>query len=250
MSNNNKLCLHAGAKLVSREQVDAVVTPQATETWTPVPHGLLVDSVEKSLASTGLAVVDRSFALTRGGDRLFGLLTLGQDGGGGDYAVTIGVRNSHDKKFPVGLAVGSRVFVCDNLAFSSEVVIKSKHTRFIRDRLPRLVADGVAGLVQHRHVQEKRIRCYKEQTVLGQAHLHDVVLRAYRAHAIPATAITKVVEEFEQPRHPEFRDWTLWSLFNGFTEVLKEYGDLQKRTQRLHGVFDAEVGPKLLALAV
>ena len=250
MSNNNsKLCLHAGAELVDREAVNAVVTPQATETWTPVAHGLLVDSVENSLSGSGLAVVDRSFALTANGDRLFGLLTLGsEDGGGGDYAFTIGIRNSHDKKFPVGLAAGSRVFVCDNLAFSSEVVIKSKHTRFIHDRLPRLVADGVAGLVQHRHVQARRIECYKELEVRGQSHLHDVVLRAYRAQAIPAQAITKVIDEFETPRHPEFQDWTGWSLFNAFTETLKEYGDLQKRTQRLHGVFDAEVGAKLLAV--
>lgn len=249
MSNNNsRLCLHAGAELVSREAVDAVITPQATETWTPVSHGSLVDAVENSLAGSGLAVVDRAFALTKGGDRLFGLLTLGNDNDGGDYAVTIGVRNSHDKKFPVGLAVGSRVFVCDNLAFSSEVVIKSKHTRWIHDRLPRLVADGVAGLVQHRHVQAKRIECYKELEVRNQAHLHDVVLKAYRAQAIPATAIAKVIEEFEEPRHPEFRDWTGWSLFNAFTEVLKPFGELQRRTQRLHGVFDAEVGPKLLAI--
>lgn len=248
MSNNNKLCLHAGASLVEREVVDAVATPQATKTWTPVPHGALIDAVESSLSNTGLAVVDRAFALTKGGDRLFGLLTLNQGGEGGDYAVTLGIRNSHDKKFPVGLAVGSRVFVCDNLAFSSEVVIKSKHTRFIHDRLPRLVADGVAGLVEHRHVQDRRIQCYKELTIESQTRLHDVVLKAYRAQAIPATAIPHVIDEFEEPRHPEFRDWTGWSLFNAFTEVLKVHGDLQRRTQRLHGVFDAEVGPKLLAV--
>lgn len=245
--SKNKLCLHAGATLVDREVVNAVKTPDPTQTWTPVPHSLLLDSVEGSLASSGLSVVDRAFAVTKDGNRLFGLLTLNHDEGG-DYAVTIGVRNSHDKSFPVGLAIGSRVFVCDNLAFSSEVTITSKHTRFIKDRLPRLVADGVSGLVQHRHVQDRRIACYKETEVGSQAHLHDLVLRAYRAQAIPARAISEVVKEFEEPRHPEFRDWTLWSLFNGFTEVLKGYGDLQPRTQRLHGVFDAEVGPKLLAV--
>lgn len=250
MSNNNtsRLCLHAGAALVSREAVDAVITPQATKTWSPVAHGDVIDSVENAIAGTGLAIIDRAFALTHNGDRLFSLLTLGGENDGGDYAVTIGARNSHDKKFPLGFACGSRVFVCDNLAFSSEVVIKSKHTRWIHDRLPRLVADAISGLVEHRHVQSRRIECYKELEVRNQAHLHDVVLKAYRAHAIPATAIPKVIEEFEEPRHPEFRPWTAWSLFNSFTEVLKEYGDLQKRTQRLHGVFDAECGPKLLAV--
>jgi hypothetical protein len=246
---SNKLCLHAGAETVCREQVDAVITPQSTSTWTPVRHGDLVDAVVDSLSGTGLSVVEDHYALTRNGDRLFGLLTLGSGGNlTGDHAVTIGIRNSHDKSFQVGLAIGSRVFVCDNLAFSSEVVIKTKHTRFVNNRLPRLVADGVAKLVEHRHAQEKRIACYKESTVESQAHLHDLVLRAYRAKAIPARAIADVVAEFEEPRHPEFRDWTLWSLFNGFTEVLKSYGELQPRTQRLHGVFDAEVGPKLLAI--
>lgn len=246
--NKSKLCLHAGAALVDREVVDAVRTPNATETWTPVAHADIIDAVENSLSSSGLAIVDRAFALTKEGSRLFGLLTLGQDGGDGDYAVTIGVRNSHDRSFPVGLAIGSRVFVCDNLAFSSEVVIKSRHTRFIYDRLPRLVSEGVAGLVAHRHVQEKRIEAYKESEVTSTAHLHDLVLRAYKAQAFPARAITEVIDEFESPRHPEFRNWTLWSLFNSTTEVLKNYGDLQPRTQRLHGVFDAEVGPKLLAV--
>ena len=248
MSNqNSKLILHCGAETVSREQVDAVVTPEATKTWTPVAHGKVVDSVIDSLSGTGLSVVEQHYAITKGGSRLFGLLTL-DSGAGGDHAVTFGIRNSHDKSFPVGLAIGSRVFVCDNLAFSSEVTIKTKHTRFVHDRLRRVVADGVSRLVAHREVQEKRIECYKEGEVKSQAHLHDLVLRAYRAKAIPARAIAEVVSEFEEPRHPEFRDWTLWSLFNGFTEVLKTYGDLQPRTQRLHGVFDAEVGAKLLAV--
>ena len=250
---NNKLCLHAGAEVVTREQVDAVVTPQPTVSshnkwWVPVPHSNVIDAVETSLVSSGLAIADRSFALGNDGNRLFGLLTLKNDNDGGDYAVTLGLRNSHDRSFSLAFALGSKVFVCDNLAFSAEFVIDSKHTRFINDRLPRLVAEGVAGLVQHRHVQDRRIQCYKESEVSSQAHLHDLVLRAYKAQAIPATAITKVIDEFEEPRHPEFRDWTLWSLFNGFTEVLKGYGDLQPRTQRLHGVFDPEVGAKLPAV--
>jgi hypothetical protein len=32
----------------------------------------------------------------------------------------LGLRNSHDKRFPAGLVGGSAVFVCDNLAFSGE----------------------------------------------------------------------------------------------------------------------------------
>lgn len=248
---SNKLCLHAGAALVDRDAVNAVATPEPTVSeknrlWQPVAHGAVIDAVEHSIVGSGLSIADRAFALTKDGARLFGLITLASDKP--DYAVTIGLRNSHDKSFPVGLALGSRVFVCDNLAFSSDVNIASRHTRFIYDRLPRLVADGVAQLVAHRANQERRIECYKDLEIRGQAHLHDLVLRAYRAQAIPAQAIPKVIEEFESPRHPEFVAPTGWSLFNAATETLKEYGDLQKRTQRLHGIIDAEVFPQLLAV--
>jgi len=74
------------------------------------------------------------------------------------------------------------------------------------------------------------------------------VLRTYRAGAIPAKAIAQVLEEYESPRHPEFQEPTVWSYFNAVTEVLKEYGDLPRRTQRLHGVVDAEIGAALLAV--
>jgi len=251
MNSDNKLILHAGAAVVDREAVDAVVTPEPVlsaknRLWQPVSHGAVVDAVENSILGGGLSIRDRSFALTKDGARLFGLITL--EGDKSDYAVTIGLRNSHDQTFPVGLALGTRVFVCDNLAFSSDVNIASKHTRFIYDRLPRLVADGVAQLVSHRASQDRRIEAYKELEIRGQAHLHDLVLRAYRAQAIPAQAIPKVIEEFESPRHQEFAPATGWSLFNAFTETLKEYGELQRRTQRLHGVIDSEVGAKLLAV--
>jgi hypothetical protein len=74
------------------------------------------------------------------------------------------------------------------------------------------------------------------------------VLRSYRAGAIPARAISEVLDEYDSPRHPEFAEPTLWSYFNSVTEVLKQYGDLARRTQRLHGVVDAECGAKLLAV--
>jgi hypothetical protein len=104
-------------------------------------------------------------------------------------------------------------------------------------------------MVDARRHQTLRIEAYKAFELRGQSHLHDLVLRAYRSQAIPASAIASVILEFEEPRHPEFRERTAWSLFNAFTEVLKGYGELQPRTRRLHGVFDSEVGGELVLSA-
>lgn len=240
------LVLHCNAKPATRDEIGAVVTPEGTDTWTPIGHGEIADSVKAALSGTGLSPREENYGLTRDGARLFGLFTLAGDHP--DYALTVGFRNSHDKTFAASVCCGSRVFVCDNLAFAGEVTISSKHTKHLRNRLNRIVHEAVEKLTQKRVLVERRIALYKETEVKAPAHLHDLVLRAFRADAIPAQAISKVIKEFEEPRHPEFRDWTLWSLQNAVTETLKSYGEIERRTQRLNGVLDAEIGDKLLAV--
>ena len=240
------LYLHCGATAATRDEVDSIVTPAGTDTWTPIAHSEIANAVKSSLEGTGLVPKSEDYALTKNGDRLFGLYTLAGDHP--DYALTLGFRNSHDKSFAASVCAGSRVFVCDNLSFSGEVTISSKHTVHLRKRLNRVVSEAVEKLTAKRVLVERRIALYKETEVKNQPHLHDLVLRAFRSQAIPAQAISKVIAEFEAPRHPEFRDWTLWNLSNAFTEVLKEYGELEKRTIRLNGVLDLEIGNQLLAV--
>lgn len=239
------LVVHCGGSHVGRDSLDSYPLPPATLTHQPVPHGKVVDMVEQTILQSGLPITDSTFALANNGNRMFGVLTLG---GGTDYATVIGIRNSHDKSFPVSFCLGSRVFVCDNLAFSAEVVVKTKHSRLVLDRLPRLVNEGVSKLIEQRGRQDQRIEAYKGTEVRGLPHLHDLVLRTYRSGAIPAKGIAEVLREYDEPQHEEFRQPTLWSYFNCVTEVLKGYSDLTSRTQRLHGVVDSEVGSKLLAV--
>lgn len=234
------LLLQKGSKLVDRDELAAVRTPAATETWTPVPHHTLVDAVESSLTVNGLVIRDSQFAVGRGGDRFFGLLTIA-DSTNPDYATAIGLRNANDMKVSAAIALGYKVLVCDNLAFSAEVVVKTRHTARVLERLPGVVAEGVASLVQNRESQDRKIAAYKSAEITSDQQLHDLVVRAYKADAFPARAIAAVLDEFENPRHEEFRERTVWSLLNAVTETLKSYGDIPRRTQRLHAVFDTAV---------
>jgi hypothetical protein len=239
------LVVHAGGHHVGRDDLDSHPLPAATLTHQPVPHSRVLDLVEQTILQSGLPITDSSFALANKGNRMFGVLTLA---GGTDYATVIGIRNSHDKSFPVSFCLGSRVFVCDNLAFSAEVVVRTKHSRWVEERLPRLVNEGVATLIDKRGQQAKRIEAYKATEVRGLPHLHDLVLRTYRSGAMPAAAIAPVLREYDSPRHEEFAQPTLWSYFNCVTEILKDYGDLTGRTQRLHGVVDSECASSMLAV--
>ena len=82
-----------------------------------------------------------------------------------DYALVLGLRNSHDKMFPAGIVAGASVFVCDNLSFSGEVKFARKHTRFINRDLPQIVERAIGKLVDLWHDQDARIGAYKEAEV-------------------------------------------------------------------------------------
>src|SRR3954468_18746666 len=235
------LILHCGAKNVPRSTVEKASTPAASATWVPVPHGRFLEQVETTISGNGLAVVNQAHALWNDGARYFGLLEVANGESHDDYAIVIGLRNSHDKSFPASIAMGSAVFVCDNLAFSAEVTIARRHTRYIERDLPRIVHTAVGRLADMRGQQDERIRSYKE-TELSDSTAHDLVIRAVDANVLPVTQVPAVLQEWRKPSHEEFAAGkTLWRFHNAMTEVWKgrNLAALPRRSQALHGLFDS-----------
>ena len=239
----NDLVLHCGAAKVDRAAVEIVPTPAATQTWTPIPHTTLIERVEDTLKSDGLSIVQQTHSLTRGGNRYFGLMQIANGHNSDDYGWVLGLRNSHDQSFPAGLVVGAGVFVCDNLSFSGEIRMTRKHTTHIMRDLPGLVQRAIGQLMSRWHAQDVRIEAYKGFE-LSDMQAHDMIVRAMDARAVTATRVPDLLQEWRHPKHEAFAPRTAWSLFNGFTEVLKplSLNELSVRTQRLHGLFDAQVG--------
>lgn len=246
----SSLLLHCGANRVTEAEIRAVETPEPTETWHPIPHDFLIDTVQEHLWAGGLEVQDAEYGLFHNsksgafGDRMFAVMTLvGANAVMADWQLTVGLRNSHDKSFSAGFAVGSRVFVCDNLAFSGEVSIARKHTRYIMDDLDRLVAEAMGRMGDMRVHQQQRIGAYRESR-LSDMQVHDLLIRSVDAGVMANSYIAKVLEEWREPRHEEFEPRTAWSLFNCYTEVFKATNplDLSARTTRLHGLLDVAVG--------
>ena len=187
------LCLHAGARTVSRDQIAAVLTPPRTPTWVPIPHGRLLEGMQGALARAGLAVVSEAHGLTHDGHRYFGLLQVatGEDA---DFGLVVGLRNSHDKSFPAGLVVGASVFVCDNLSFSGEVKLARKHTAHVERDLPNLIECAVGRLGDLRRTQEERFGTYKQRE-LSDGAAHDLMIQALDARVVPVTRLPDVLKE-------------------------------------------------------
>lgn len=237
------LMVHVGGSKISRAELEACKTPDSSQTHFPVPHGALLQLVESSLVRLGYNIRSQEHALSHAGARYFGVLELVNGHSAKDYSLMMGLRNAHDKRFPASYCVGSRVFVCDNLAFSGDIKIARKHTRFIMRDLPTLVDGALGRLGAMRVKQDQRISKY-QQTTIGDQLAHDLIIRAIDGGVVSAPKLPKVLQEWRQPKYVEFKERNVWSLFNAFTETLKDYHvqELPKRADRLHALMDSACG--------
>lgn len=239
----NTLCLHTGGKEVSREELIATATPEATKTWHPIPHNRILELTEQNLGGLGYTITKTQYAIHKDGNRFFGLMWLKNGTNYSDYSLMVGLRNSHDKSFPSAIALGSSVFVCDNLAFSGEVKLARRHTINIERDLPNVVQRALGRLSDLRVNQDTRIEAYKKFDV-SDLQAHDLIVRALDTRVINTCRLPKVLAEYRTPKHPEFKPRNAWSLFNSFTEVFKEtpIDELPSRSQALHGLMDQLCG--------
>lgn len=230
------LVLHAGGEAVTYDELRAVETPPPTDTHIPTPHHEIVELMRYSLGFYGHEIVEENHAISHGGARYFGLLSLRSPYG--DYVDTLGLRNSHDKTFPIGIAFGSRVFVCDNLAFIGEHVIRRKHTVKAKRELPGLVTEIVAPLRDQRIAQNQKLLRYQGVPITDRQADH-AILTMYRQNILGVQRIADVVEQWERPAH-DWGDKTAWRLFNATTFALAgKVAEKPALTRQLHQVIDA-----------
>jgi hypothetical protein len=228
--------LHAGAQPIDYSNLCSLVTPEGTATHSPLAHFRIVDMLRHSLGFYGHEISKEDFGISPDGARFFGLLALKSPYG--DYTDTVGLRNSHDKTFPIGVAFGSEVFVCDNLAFSAETVIKRKHTPNAWRDLHGLVGGIVEGLMVARDRQAKQIENYKTVELTDAATDH-AVLEMYRQGVVTITRVPELLKEYAKPRHAEWGERKAWTLFNATTQILEgRVAEDPSITTRLHKIID------------
>jgi hypothetical protein len=262
MSERLNLVLHCGAAAVEPHQLDEVQLPPIKRnsdghvTFQPVSHLTVRNRIRESVSDLltaddvvhwGDVIRDEAQGMTNDGARAFGMMEVRPQGGDrpdDKRGLMIGWRNSHDQSFASAVAMGSRTFICDNLAWSGEIQVSRRHTRHIIRDLPEVISRAVGQLLQASQRQEEFYQRMEGHHV-GRVRVNDTLVEAMRSKAIANASIPKVLKEYESKKHCEMHGVdTAWSLFNAFTEIAKNdpVTTSMKRTQRLHGVFGKLVG--------
>jgi hypothetical protein len=239
-----------GARVANRTEVFNVVTPPATDTWQPVSHKLLIDTVATQAEARGLKIVGEQHFLGKDGSRYFGRMKVEpstpnrQIATPTDYGFFVGLRNSLDKSYAGSIGFGTNVFVCANGMFSAEFIMNRKHTPEILTDLPRLTGEIMGRFGGHRANIQHRFDIYKHTEVSDRV-AHDLIINAAESGATNYRQVPTIVKQWKTPDHPEFGEHkNAWRLLNAFTEAAKlgSESDLWDRSLILQGMMDRHCG--------
>ena len=213
------LVVHAGGRVVTKDDLALVEIPQATESYQPVPHDRLADTLAVIGGDIlkGFQLEREQYALARNGQQMFGVLTFrGED----ELGLDIGFRNSYDRSMSIGIAIGGHVFVCDNLALTGEVTVLKKHTKNVWN-----VLEDTA--IQTLYRSQKNFRqviadCEAlKRREFGDEEAFAMLGRLFGHGILSPRQLPVVKEEWFHPRYEEFQPRNAWSFYNAATESLK-----------------------------
>lgn len=212
------LMAHTGATKIGRQDLLALPTPASTQTHSIVPHSKIVEALVESLGFRRLDVTRDEYAVTEDGNRMFGVLQINEEAAGVQFA--IGIRNSHDKSFSLGLTVGYRVFVCDNLAFHGDFSpVTRKHTKNFD--YVEVVGGAVDKMQRHFQPMRRQIdawRGFELPDIRAKAVIYEAFIE--QRLDVPKHLARLVHQNYFEPTLDDFKPRTMWSLSNAFTSAL------------------------------
>ena len=112
-------------KLVGRDEIALLPTPEAAASWKPLPHSEVIDAVTEAVDTHNWTILEEQCGLARDGQRMFGVIRINKSSST-EWSRCIGIRNSRDKSVAAGLTAGVPVRVCSNMAFGGTTVIKRR----------------------------------------------------------------------------------------------------------------------------
>ena len=213
-----------GATLITSREVklndlESIEMPEATKSYVPVSHYDLAMNV----GSIGERVIDKElhskkFGLARHGQHMFATYTFKNDED--EVGMSIGFRNSYDKSMSIGVCVGAKVFVCENLMMTGEVTFMRKHTGNILDELNSLIFKVLYNS-EDKFVQLQEDKESMKEIPINNQRAWETMGVLFGKGIINTPQISIMKKEWKNPSHDAFDDDSLWSLYNAGTEALK-----------------------------
>ena len=215
-----------GSKYATRDELEAIPIPEATDSYQPVSHFVLANTLstigQDLLRDYTLA--KEQYGLARQGQQMFAVQTYSRENS--EMGLSIGFRNSYDKSMAIGIAIGASVFVCDNLALTGDITVLKKHTTNVWTALEETV---ITTLYRSQH-NFNRI-CDDAEVLksreIGNNEAFSTMGLLFGNNIITPRQLPVLKKQWLHPSHDEFKPRNMWSFYNSCTEVMKSIPPLQ-----------------------
>ena len=215
-----------GSHTATRDELEVIPIPEATESYQPVSHFVLANTlatIGQDLLR-GYTLAMEQYGLARQGQQMFAVQTYSRDNS--EMGLSIGFRNSYDKSMAIGVAIGASVFVCDNLALTGEITVLRKHTANVWTALEETV---IATLYRSQHNFDRI--CEDAKVLKGKEIDNGEAFKTmgllFGNNIITPRQLPVLKKKWLNPEHEEFKPRNMWSFYNSCTEVLKSTPPLQ-----------------------
>ncbi len=229
-----------GANKIKRDALALIETPEPTDTFQPISHHKLAESLIETLSFRHINVVEDEYVVSPDGMKMFGLLQL--EATFLDIRFSIGVRNANDKSMRLGLVAGYNVMVCSNMSFIGDFKpVLSKHSKHFN--LEDALTIGVDRIQKNWTPMQQELE-HRRSVELNDNQARLLIYEAFLAGKFPIKLMKPVDREYFNPSYEEFKPKTLWSLENAFTHGFKQLPPIpQYRATAQLGTFMKNVTP-------
>jgi len=218
MENKSQL-ITCGGKVMSIDELADIVLPDKTNTYQPVPHYELVQTIrETSKELLRRECVEEHYCTTREGQRMFGLQTFGN--GDEELGFSVAFRNSYDKSMSIGIALGFKVFICSNLAIAGEIKILRKHTKRVYDDIDQILVHTLFRKGPEIEGRFKENVKALKSSIMDRMAGFEFLGRAFGQNILSPRQMSIAANEWEfQLKRETPAD--AWQLYNSCTMALK-----------------------------
>jgi hypothetical protein len=195
-----------------------------------VHHKEVIDAIKNGIDLFGLDIVRSEYTLAREGMQMFAVWDLNT--GNDDLCWSIGIRNSMNKSLALGITAGTRVFICENLAFDGEFVEFRRHTKGLdQDELEFLA---------YRSVKKMIGRLTEFQA------WHESLKRYDLSETDAKILLVEIMTKFSRFNELYFGgvyDPTLWGFHEAVTDTLKGSNllSLPKKNKALNSILNEHI---------
>lgn len=201
--------------------VRGIPEPKFTDTWHPHGHGKVIDATALAVESLGLKIKNKSYSLSAGGMKMFGLWQIEQTNGKFNC---LGFRNSMDKSMSIGYISVLTVIVCTNQITHGNYFQLRRHTSGLDvQQLGELASEAIGKVVTDLKITNDWHEGLKEIS-LEHRRAEQLVVRAMRTGVLAPTNFKEfdalffggggVAPVYEQ---------TLYGFHGALTQIIRDH---------------------------